>query len=266
VPTERTRPAAPPRSEPSKALGRERTYGEEEVAAILRRAARLEHEQGTSTGALSLAEIEAIARDAGIDLALVRQAARELDARSEEGFAQTLAGAPLRRTIERVVEGEIGAEHHERLAEEVREILSGSGMGSRWGLSGSASSLGRSLSISGWSGISGVEVTVAPRDGKTIIRIRSDRSQLAGGLFGGIVGGVGGGLGSNVGWLIPFLLHVPVAVGLAGAGLVVLGAYGLARAIFGHNARALDARLDGLADRLVALAQDAVASSSPSTG
>jgi hypothetical protein len=46
----------------------------------------------------------------------------------------------------------------------------------------------------------------------------------------------------------------------------VLGAYGLARAIFGHNARALDARLDGLADRLVAFAQDAVASSSPSTG
>ena len=52
-------------------------------------------------------------------------------------------------------------------------------------------------------------MNVAPRDGKTLIRLGADRSQLAGGLFGGIVGGVGGGFGANVGWMIPTLLHLP---------------------------------------------------------
>ena len=103
---------------------RERTYGEEEVAAILRRAAQLERDRGTTEGALSLREIEAIARDSGIDLALVRQAARELDEGRAKGIAAAIAGAPLRRVIERVVDGEIGAEHHERLAQEIRDVLS----------------------------------------------------------------------------------------------------------------------------------------------
>jgi hypothetical protein len=103
---------------------------------------------------------------------------------------------------------------------------------------------------------------VAPRGGRTVIRITSDRSQLAGGLFGGIVGGVGGGFGANVGWMIPFLLHLPAAAGLAGAGLVVLGAYALARSIFRHNAHGLDRRLEDLADRLEAIARQATASRS----
>ena len=100
-------------------------------------------------------------------------------------------------------------------------------------------------------------MNVAPREGKTLIRISADRSQLAGGLFGGIVGGVGGGFGANVGWMIPTLLHLPWFAGLVGAGLVVLGAYLLARAIFATNARGVDRRLDALADRLQALARSA---------
>lgn len=266
MPIERTRPAAPPPTDAQGERSPQRTYGEEEVAAILRRAARLERDRGTHAGALSLPEIETIARDAGLDLALVRQAARELDAARSEGLGTTLAGAPLRRTFERVVDREIGAQHHERLAQEIREVLSSAAVGARWVLPGGISSLGRSLNVAGFTGTSSLEVNVAPREGKTFIRISSDRSQLAGGLFGGIIGGVGGGLGSNVGWMLPSFLHLPVWSGIAGAALVVLGAYGLARSIFARNARGLDRKLDQLADRLEVIARQATErSSQPST-
>src|SRR5262249_58933995 len=139
---------------------------------------------------------------------LVRQAARELDDDDGRGIGTALAGAPLRRLIERVVDAEVGADLHERLAQEIREVLSWSSVGNRWMLPGSVSSIGRSLTLTGFTGTSAIEVNVAPRDGKTLIRIAADRSQLAGGLFGGIVGGVGGGAGANVGWMIPTLLHL----------------------------------------------------------
>lgn len=266
VPAERPRIAVAPRPELVGDRVHERTYREEEVAAILRRAAQLERDRGTMEGALNLREIESIARDSGIDLTLVRQAARELDEDQGSGIGAAIAGAPLRRSIERVVDGEIGAEHHERLAEEIREVLSSSAVGSRWLVPGGIASLGRSLTVSGFTGTSSLEVTVAPREGKTLIRIAADRSQLAGGLYGGIVGGVGGGFGANVGWMVPALLDLPWVAGLAGAALVVLGAYGLARGIFVTHARGLDRRLDALADRLELIArQDADRPSLPST-
>jgi hypothetical protein len=257
--SERSRPLVVPTTAEPQA---ERTYREEEVAAILHRATELERGRDTDEGALNLREIEAIARDSGIDLSTVRQAARELDEDEGHGLGEAIAGAPLRRTIERMVDGEISAEHHERLAQEIREVLSSTTAGSRWVLPGSLSSIGRSLTLSGFTGTSSIEVNVGPRDGKTFIRIGSDRSQLAGGLFGGIVGGVGGGFGANVGWMIPALLHLPWFAGLAGAGMVVLGAYALARSIFASNAHGLDRRLDALADRLQALVRAASASRS----
>jgi hypothetical protein len=245
---------------------RERTYGEDEVAAILKRAARIDHDQGSTQGALSLREIEAIARDAGIDPSLVRQVAREIDEERERGLGGALAGAPVRATIERVVDGEIGAEDHERLAQEIRGVLSSAGVGNRWGLPGSISSIGRTLTVAGFTGTSSIEMTIAPRDGKTFIRLTSDRGQLAGGLFGGIVGGVGGGVGSNVGWMLPALLHLPWFVGVAGAGAVVFGAYWLARSIFVSNARGLDRKMEALADRLETIAASATSARSLPSG
>lgn len=257
MPAERTLSRISPRTENQADSPGERAYAEEEVAAILRRAAELEQSQGVEVGALSLGEIENVARDVGIDPALVRQAARELQEGTGEGIGAKIAGAPLRRVIERVVDGEIGAESHERFAQEIREVLASAAVGGRWALPGSISSIGRSLTLTGFTGTSMLEVDVTPRDGKTRIRLSADRSQLAGGLFGGIVGGVGGGLGANVGWMIPTLLHLPWVAGLAGAVLVVLGAYALARGIFVSSARGVDRRLDLLAERLEVIARQA---------
>jgi hypothetical protein len=253
VTVERSRPLVVPRTGSPEEQSAERTYREEEVAAILHRAAQLDLDPGVPEGGLNLREIEAIARDSGIDLSLVRQAARELDD-DGQGIAAAIAGAPLRRTIERVVDVEIGADLHERLAQEIREVLSAPGATHRRILPGSVSSIGRSLILTGFVGTSAIEVNVAPRDGKTLIRISADRSQLAGGLFGGIVGGIGGGAGANVGWMIPTLVHLPWYAGLVGAGMVVVGAYALARTIFASTSRGVDGQLNALADRLEAVA------------
>jgi len=229
-------------------LTAERSYREEEVAAILQRAAQLERLPDSGDGVLNLREIEEIARDSGIDLSLVRQAARELEEDERVGIpgsiAAALAGAPVRLSLERVVNGEVGAEHHEQLTHEIREVLSAPGAGNR------ITAIGRSLTLSGFVGTSAIELTIGPREARTFIRINVDRSQLAGGLFGGIVGGVGGGFGANVGWMVPTLLHLPAVAGLAGAGLVVFAACLLARGIFANQARGVDRKLDALAARL----------------
>jgi hypothetical protein len=159
--------------------------------------------------------------------------------------------------VERVVEGEIGTEHHEALLMLIRSTLVGAGgvgMGtsSGWGMPPAVAAVGRSLIVTGWASGGLLEVQIAPRKGRTFIRIESNSAPLAGGLFGGIIGGVGGGVGSNVGWMLPAFLHWPVAAGLAGAAAVVLGAYGLARSIFGRQARGLHRRMDQLAERLTA--------------
>src|SRR5262249_44629614 len=94
----------------------ERTYREEEVARILQRAAGLERKRQLERPALTLAEVEAIARESGIDPSVVRQAARDLDNERQTGLGTRLAGVRVRRTFERVVEGEISNQHHEQLA------------------------------------------------------------------------------------------------------------------------------------------------------
>src|SRR5690242_9427636 len=102
---------------------KERLYREEEVAEILQRAARNERKRPQEKPALSLAEIEAIAREAGMDPSLVRHAARELEVQKTSGLARTLLGAPASRTLERTVEGELTPELHELLAADIRGAL-----------------------------------------------------------------------------------------------------------------------------------------------
>jgi hypothetical protein len=56
--------------------------------------------------------------------------------------------------------------------------------------------------------------------------------------------------------MLPVLLHLPVEAGLAGAGAVVLGAYALARSIFGKSANSVDPKLAELAARLEDVARN----------
>ena len=240
TPKEASRPAAPDSAmvEPSP------TYSEEQVALILQRAAQLERKPSTRSG-LSLDEIEAIARDAGMDPSLVRVAARSLGAdETEGGLLRRLAGAPFRRTFERVVDGEIDGRHHEALLADLRGGVAGSSMHPPPQIA----SIGRTLTLSAQPSGGIVEISLTPRAGKTHIRIDVTTVQIAGGLFGGLMGGLSVAVGSGafaIGLREGGLLVA--AGGLAG---VLTAAYGLARTIYTVMAGGLYRSMEQLADKL----------------
>jgi hypothetical protein len=225
----------------------ERTYSEKQVAEILQRAARLERGRALQSPALSLAEIEAIARESGLDPAMVRLAARSLDAsQSERSTAARLMGAPVQRTIERVIDGELTLEHHEGLVADLRGAVSGSARRPTH-----VSSVGRTLTLSGMSGAAMVELSLTPRGGKTYLRIDVSNRQAAGGLFGGLMGGLGGGM-------MPLVFGAAQATHLGAAGTVLAlggllgGAFALARTIFSWSSNSNYRKFEQLADKLAA--------------
>ncbi len=250
---ERTRDPLP--SADQTAVPDVRQYDEKAVAAILQRAAELDRkrrEQGTS---LSLAEIEQIARDAGMDPAVIRQAARDVEQGGQTSTSARLAGAPMRSVHERVIAREFRVDDHEALVPLIREALSALSTAPP-----QISTVGRSLTVTAMTGRGLIEVHVGPQGGSTVVRISANARGMAGGLFGGIMGGVGGGVGTNVcAGLVTWAsqsAHLSAGsaalVGLAGLLGVVAGSYSLARAIFSRSARRLHGSMDQLADRLEA--------------
>ncbi len=230
----------------------ERTYSEKQVAEILQRAARLERGRALQAPVLSLAEIEAIARESGLDPALVRVAARSLEeSQSERSTPARLLGAPTHRTIERVIDGELTQAHHERLVVDLRDALVGSAQRGPPHIS----SIGRTLSVSGFTHGAMVELSLTPRAGKTYLRIDVSSGQLAGGLFGGLFCGLGASMTPLV-IRICQVTHVgPLGTVLAAAGFVS-GAFMLARSIFSWRANGNYRKFEQLADTLAARATE----------
>ncbi|GMU61979.1 MAG: hypothetical protein AMXMBFR34_37420 [Myxococcaceae bacterium] len=229
---ERTRPRQLPDASP------------EEVEEILQRATELERVRQVEKAGLSQADIEALARESGLDRSVLKRAARDVAQRRQDK-GNVFIGAPTRRTFERVVNGELSAEQHEHLAAEIVDAVRGLSP-----FSGQLAAVGRTLT---WNGVTTgglVSISVIPRDGKTFIRVEVNARQLARDLFGGIVGGLGGGVGPNVGWILPGLLHWPVAVGIAGAAAVVIGSWGIARAAFRSRVTRVYDTMSALADTL----------------
>lgn len=234
-----------PRLDESPEPQEHRRYSEDEVAEILKRTAGLERRKQLERPNLSLSEIESIARESGMDASLVRQAVRDMQNERATKAAKGWAGAPVRRTFERVVEGELTTGQAERVAADILEatrLLAPMG--------GQLNAIGRTITWSGWTSGGMVSVSVTPRDGKTNIRVDINSSQIAGGVFGGIIGGVGGGLGANVAWMLPALAHLPLLAGLVGAGGVVFGAYWLARAIYTFKVSGVHQSMEQLIDQV----------------
>jgi hypothetical protein len=73
-----------------------RRFSEKEVAHIIKRASELQQEEAPaeSSSGMSLAELEQVAREAGLDPALVRRAATDLDTRVSDRPASRFIGAP----------------------------------------------------------------------------------------------------------------------------------------------------------------------------
>ena len=204
---------------------------------------------------LTLAELEEIAAEAGIDPGMLRQAASELHVHRPPTLGNRLAGAPLSIEIERVVDGEMPAERLEDLVPGIVAATAGRG---------TASAVGRSLTWSSQEGSSVTEqqVLVSSRDGQTLIRVEQTYGGLAAGWFGGIMGGVGGGVGFGLGGALSATLGL-------GVGLVVLpitavaGSYFLARSIYVSQVRQRQVAAHTLVDKLAVQVESAIASARP---
>lgn len=237
-----------------------RQYGAEEVQEILQRTSSLERKKQLERPTLAIEEIEAIAKEAGLDPALVRRAAQELELKqSEKTLSAKLAGAPLRQVFERELEGEITAAMHEQLALDIKAAI-GTSMSM-----GSLASVGRSLNWTSHSRQGGAELSIFPREGKTVIRIEVDTSRVAGGLFGGLMGGFGGGLGINLLWVLPFAGHLPWYSGVGAFGATMVGAWGLARLLYGLTSSRLTRRADGVMETLERRVREQLTRASGST-
>lgn len=228
-----------------------RRYTDQEVTLVIKRAAELQVQESERTeqraSGLSLGELEQVAREAGLDPALIRQAATELDTRNSTSPHSPFVGAPTVITIERTVRGEVSVDQYEAIVEEIRRAFSDNGF---------VSTLGRSLAWTSISAGSGrrqgghsINVTVSPRNGNTVIRAEESLRSVAGGLFGGLMGAVGGGttglsLGVGVG-----VMHSALVAGGMWASIFG-GSYVLARTIFGRVARKRGDRLRAVVDTI----------------
>jgi hypothetical protein len=238
---------------------RDRKFNDEEVALIIKRAAELqqtEQAEAEPGNAMTLAEVEQIAQEAGIDPRLIRRAAQGLDRPIETNRPSPWVGAPTRLVFERVVDGEIPVDEFEPLVNEIRRTF---------GENGIPSVLGRTLA---WSSTQSagrrrgrgrqIDVSVTSRSGVTTIRVEEELRNTAGALFGGLVGGGGGGTtGISLGIGMEVLHSAPLA-GLLWV-TIAAGFYTLARTIFGNIAEKREEELRGLAGRLEEQVSEAVA-------
>src|ERR1043165_9243189 len=115
-----------------------RRFNDGEIAQILKRASELQQTEpgDQSRAGLSLSEIEQVANEAGIDPALVRRAAADLDAAQMPQRESAFIGAPTLVQFERIVDGEVPESEYEMLVEEIRRTFS---------ITGIVTTLGRSL-------------------------------------------------------------------------------------------------------------------------
>jgi hypothetical protein len=247
-----------------------RRYTDEEVRHLLERAAEVQHAELASPEAsgLTLADLEEVAREAGIDVGALRRAAEELEVTRSHGVdagpggalahagrrggrVATLAGAPLSVVLERTLPVEVPRDALEALVPILQAAADGPGQ---------SSVAGHTLN---WrarhpTNLRELQVLLASRSGETRIWIEERYGGLAGTIFGSGVGGVGAGVGFGVG------LGVGVAIGstlmIVGFPLALLGGTYLgSRALYSGIVRGrrpeLERLLATLTDEITATAE-----------
>jgi hypothetical protein len=154
-----------------------------------------------------------------------------------------LVGAPTSIVCEVEVPKEVRPEDFEVLALTIQRAL---------GDPGHISSLGRSLHWSAAQQQRRLQISVVPRNGRTIIRADERLQPLVGGIFGGIVGGAGGGVGGGMGIPLGIALTHSVGAGFGFFGVIVGSAYLFARTLFRSLRRRRERELSNLVDDLAA--------------
>lgn len=245
-----------------------RVYGDEEIGRILKRATELQHREPTAGAAgVTLAELEEIAAEAGIDPAYLRRAAMELETRPDDPTLWSwLAGDELDLVREVTLPGELDQADFERLVAVIQAASREHGQ---------PSLLGRTLTwrAESSSKTRATQIVASSRDGETTIRIEENLGQMASGLFGGVTVGAGVGVGVGVG--LPIGLKVlgsvlfATAAPLASVALGYMASRALYRTIAGRRRRAVDNLFDLVvreAQRAIGTSEKALAPADPPGG
>lgn len=228
-----------------------RRYNEKEVSRLLKRAGELQRSERSvpSPTGLTLAELEEIAAEAGLDIASLRRAATEIESSGPGGSSSLglkVAGAPTRLLLERTLPFEATDQAFEELVPVIQVGTDAPGQ---------LSQVGRTLSWNSQSQANpgALTILVSARKGETLIRIEERFANLAGGLFGGVLGGAGGGLGIGAGGAIAAALGggaLFVAIPAVVVGGVFTGVRTIFRTVVNRRKRTLDSLMDRIIETL----------------
>ena len=223
-----------------------RRYSEKEVSRLLKRTAELQRASPNTPNSrgLSLDELAEIATEAGLDVSLLRQAAREMEvgAPAAAGIGTAIAGGPMKIVLERTLPYEAPESVYEGIVAHIQIAAPSQGAASQIGRTLTWQTHGQPTML--------LHVVVTVRNGETLVRIEEKHGTLAGALFaGGLAGGSGVAIaigGITAGAAAPAALVVAAPVALMGL------SYGLFRTIFASKSKKRRQALAELMDRIVA--------------
>ncbi len=217
---------------------RERRYTDEEVALILRRAAELGGETGPSRSeGLSLAEIQQVAREVGIDPATVARAAAALPTRKRDRLTAILGG-PLHYRLEATMPRRASDADLGRILQSIRRAAGRQGRATQvldsveWRTSGEREG-------------SQLFVTVTTGDYGTTVEVTGDRQSTAALLY--LVPGVAG-------MIVSLIVGASLEAGWTAGGVIaglLGGVFLLSRTIWSHTGRAFSRKLEDIRDAAV---------------
>lgn len=201
---------------------------------ILRKAFELQDpDSGTAPpDGMSLAEIQAVAREVGLDPAVVERAAALVQQHST-GTLGRLFGGPTIYELQHSADGEVRREDYGRVVEAIRRAV---------GHQGQVTELLGSLEWQTVGEPSQIYVTISPRDGRTAVRVFADRGPA--GLLTYLLPGIAGLLGIGIGGAILEPTTVVGVGSLVGASLG--GAWLTGRTIWKATTARFRVRIDNL--------------------
>ena len=230
-----------------------RRFSDREVERIFRAAAELQASAPPDVRAhgLSLADLEQIGGEVGMDRALIHEAVRAVDAGAPRRRGPRLLGAPTELVVERTIPGAAGTVAHQALLAALRDAT------------GDLGEIGTVGALFGWRGRldkAKLDVQLSAAEGRSVLRLRAALGEVVGDSFvaPAVLGGGGAGFvvvaitGGAIGGP-PLLL----AGALAGAG--VLGA----RWYYGRRVAGYRDRLEAFADVLAARVAEQVGEPEP---
>lgn len=228
---------------------RPRRYSDTEVRRLLKYAAERQQSDetggagGGEGGGMTLAALQEVAAEAGIEPRYVQLAAARIDNPEPTGPKHWLAGPALLVRAERIVPGELREEDYEQVVAEIQMATD---------VPGDTTMVGRTVtwrSVTSEHQLRPLWVTVASRNGETRIQAEERLHGYAMNLYGGVVGAggmvVGLGIGLGVGVVLGsaiFAAAFPVTL--------IGGLYVATRQVMKSVGRKRRAELERLVDRI----------------